>query len=385
MNKFSDDLNFLNKYYDLLILTGENDQSQILVCPQLQSKVMTSTADGLEGKSLGYINYDLISSEKIDPLINPVGGEDRFWIGPEGGQFSVFFKSGAPFTIENAYTPAALDREPFDVVSKEKSKATFRKELELVNYSGNKFSVLVDRTIQIINKAVTEDYLGMEIPEQVKMVAFESINKMTNRGTEAWTKKTGLLSIWILGMFPPSDNTVVVCPFKEILGESIVPIINDDYFGKVSDDRLIINGDVILFKGDGKYRSKIGLSPLRAKSVMGSYDPDNGVLTIVQFSMPAKKSDYVNSMWELQENPYAGDVTNSYNDGPKNKIENEYSGFYELESSSPAVALSGGDGLSHTHRTFHFMGEEKHLNKISNFLLGIHLETIKDAFLVHKF
>jgi hypothetical protein len=178
---------------------------------------------------------------------------------------------------------------------------------------------------------------------------------------------------------------VVVCPFKEILGERIEPIVNDDYFGKVPDDRLVINGDVILFKGDGKYRSKIGLSPLRAKSIMGSYDADNKILTIVQFSMPIKKSDYVNSMWEIQADPYAGDVTNSYNDGPKDTNEDGYGGFYELESSSPAVALSPSESFSHSHRTFHFIGEEKYLDKISKLLLGVNLENIKDSFLVHKF
>jgi hypothetical protein len=35
----------------------------------------------------GWINRKLIASRKIQPHINVFGGEDRFWIGPEGGQF----------------------------------------------------------------------------------------------------------------------------------------------------------------------------------------------------------------------------------------------------------------------------------------------------------
>ena len=40
------------------------------------------------------------------------------------------------------------------------------------------------------------------------------------------------------------------------------------------------------------------------------------MLTIVRFTLPADARDYVNSMWERQQHPFAGDVVNSYNDGP---------------------------------------------------------------------
>ncbi len=78
----------------------------------------------------------------------------------------------------------------------------------------------------------------------------------------------------------------------------------------------MVNDDVIYFAADGEYRSKIGINPQRSKAVLGSYDADNQVLTIVQFSQPAGVTDYVNSLWKLQDNPYGGDAANSYNDGP---------------------------------------------------------------------
>ena len=66
---------------------------------------------------------------------------------------------------------------------------------------------------------------------------------------------------------------------------------------------------------DGRYRSKIGINPKRSKAILGSYDGDNKVLTIVQFTQPADVTDYVNSLWKLQDNPFGGDAANSYNDG----------------------------------------------------------------------
>src|SRR5436309_3173320 len=70
--------------------------ARIVVCPELQGRVMTSTATGMGGLSFGWINRDLISSGGKRPHINAYGGEDRFWLGPEGGQFSIFFAKGDP-------------------------------------------------------------------------------------------------------------------------------------------------------------------------------------------------------------------------------------------------------------------------------------------------
>ena len=78
---------------------------------------MTSTAGGDAGLSFGWINRELIASGKLQPHINVFGGEDRFWLGPEGGQFSIFFAKGAKFELADWFTPAAIDTLPFQVVS----------------------------------------------------------------------------------------------------------------------------------------------------------------------------------------------------------------------------------------------------------------------------
>jgi hypothetical protein len=146
--------------------------------------------------------------------------------------------------------------------------------------------------------------------------------------------------------------------------------------------RLVIKADegVLFFSGDGKYRSKIGISPKRALPFAGSYDAANGVLTIVHLTIPAGAADYVNSMWEIQENPYGGDVVNSYNDGPSAPGAKPLGPFYELESSSPAAALGPGETLSHVHTTMHFQGPEKALDEIARKVLGVGLDGIRKAF-----
>ena len=378
-NPFGDDVEFLKKHTDVVILSDASGDSRVAVIPQMQGRVMTSTADGSGGLSYGWINRDLVSSGEFLEHMNGFGGEDRFWLGPEGGQFSIFFKKGVPFDLDHWYTPASIDTEPFELVSKSTNKAVFKKDIQLENYSATKFNLRVDREVRVLGKNEAVNELGATPRKNVKMVAFESTNKITNTGSGAWKKETGLLSIWILGMFNPSPETTIVVPFNAGDESTLGPVVNDSYFGKVPSDRLIVADGVLFFSGDGQYRSKIGLSPLRAKPVLGSYDAVNKVLTIVQYNKPEGVTDYVNSMWELQDQPYKGDTVNSYNDGPPEPGAEPMGPFYELESSSMAAALDPGERISHVHRTFHLQGSEADLDPISKAVLGVTIDRIKSA------
>ena len=378
-NTFGDDLEFLKKHTEVVILSDASGNSQVAVLPEMQGRVMTSSAEGTGGLSFGWINRELISSGEIAEHINVFGGEDRFWIGPEGGQFSIFFKNGVPFDLEHWFTPAAIDTETFELVSKSKNRAVLKKNMRLENYSRTAFDVRVDREVRVLGRDEAVNELGTTPAKGVKMVAFESTNKMTNVGDKAWEEETGLLSIWILGMFNPSPKTTIVVPFKTGPESRLGPAVNDAYFGKVPSERLIVKDGVLFFSGDGQYRSKIGLSPQRAKPTLGSYDAVNKVLTIVQYNKPTGVIDYVNSMWELQDEPFKGDTVNSYNDGPPEPGAKPMGPFYELETSSMAAALDPGEKISHVHRTFHLQGSQADLDPIAKAALGVTIDEIKSA------
>ncbi|MBE3095890.1 MAG: hypothetical protein IMZ44_02025, partial [Planctomycetes bacterium] len=111
---FGDDLAFLKQHTNVIVLSDAAGQVQVAVSPALQGRVMTSTTGGLAGPSFGWINRDLMASGKKLEHFNPVGGEERFWLGPEGGQFSIYFAKGAAFDLEHWFVPAAIDTEPFD-------------------------------------------------------------------------------------------------------------------------------------------------------------------------------------------------------------------------------------------------------------------------------
>jgi hypothetical protein len=376
MNTYGDDLAFLRAHQDVIELSDSSGDARLALVAEYQGRVMTSTSGGLDGSSYGWLNREAIASKERRPHINVFGGEDRFWLGPEGGQFSIFFAPGDPFDLEHWQTPEPIDWGAWELVERDATRAHFRKSIELVNYAGTKLTLEADRTIRLLGS----DESGFAVDGPTRVVAFESENVIANAGDAPWTKETGLLSIWVLGMFNPSPETTIVLPFVDGPESELGPIVNDAYFGKVPADRLVVKNSVIYFRGDGLHRSKIGISRARVRETVGSYDARGKVLTLVQYNLPKNATEYVNSMWEIQSEPYRGDVVNSYNDGPPAPGAKPLGPFYEIESSSPAAQLAPGERLTHVHRTFHFEGPEEELDKIARAALGVTLADIASAF-----
>jgi len=376
---FGYDLTFLKKYDQVILLQDSSGEAQVLVSPKFQGKVFTSTAQGLKGTSFGWINYDLIASGKIMEHMNVYGGEDRYWLGPEGGQYSIFFKPGVEMAFKNWHTPKEIDIESFDLVSSNKKMVSMKKEIHLSNYAHTEFDMRLTRDVRLLENNETEKLLNIGVDPDVKVVAFETKNSLMNTGQNPWNKQNGTLCIWILGMFRPSDKATVVIPYRQGGEERLGKIATTDYFGQIPEDRLRIEDGIIYFKADGNHRSKLGVAVKRAKQYAVSYDPLSGSLTIVNYSKPPGASEYINQLWKIQDDPFNGDVVNSYNDGPL-EDGTQLGPFYELESSSPAAFLSPGESITHYHRTFHFVGTDDKLSMISEDVLGIDIEKIKTVF-----
>jgi hypothetical protein len=371
---YGSDMAFLKKYTRKIVeLSGNDGRSKVLLSADYQGRVMTSTASGDTGLSFGWLNYALISSGKKRKSFNPVGGEERFWLGPEGGQYSIYFKKGDSFTINNWQVPYIIDTVTFDVVESSKNKAVFKSQASLTNYSGTKFDLAVERRIAILDKDDAAKKLNINIPENIGFVGYETENRLQNIGKADWTREKGLVSIWLLGMFTPTPETVVIIPFRP--GDSSRSHITDNYFGVMPKDRLQITDSILFFVCDGKYRSKIGLSPVIAKALAAGYDFRHNVLTLV---IPEIHPDaaYVNSKWEWQKEPYKGDVVNSYNDGPL-EDGTQMGPFYEIESSSPALALKQGQSGTYVQATLHLQGDYPSMRQLATALLGVDLDKIK--------
>ena len=105
------------------------------------------------------------------------------------------------------------------------------------------FDVGISREIVLLGAEGIAGAIGVPLPGTVNAVGFESRNAITNTGEEAWTRKSGLLSIWIPGMFRPGARTTVVIPFREGPEERLGPVVNDAYFGQIPAERLVLSSD----------------------------------------------------------------------------------------------------------------------------------------------
>jgi hypothetical protein len=396
---YAETVAFLKKHTNVVELT--DGDARVAVCPEWQGRVMTSTCGGMEGQSFGFVNDDFINAGKSNLHFNNYGGEERLWLSPEGGQFSLWFapgKLGKEQNLDNWFTPPAFNEGDWtakrpaanvrDAEPNPPRSAQTSAEMKFQNTSGTQFHLHVDRFIKLLHEVELAEFLGNSTAEKicsaaVKHVAYETHNTLTNRGDDM-TREKGLVSIWILGMMNSGPETVVIVPYRPGSEAEMGPVVKSDYFGAVPAERLQTLPEAVLLRADGNYRSKIGVSQRRVHNLVGSIDFHNHVLTLVHFSMPADptKELYMNNQWggPLAE-PYRGDVVNSYNDGPPAPGKKGMGPFYEIESLSPARELKTGQSLSHKHATIHIQAEMPVLAALAKETLGVDLEKVKSTML----
>jgi len=370
---FAYDLHFLQQHDSGLVVLRRGDAA-ILVSPRYQAKVFTSTAEGDTGTSFGWVHYKAFDGPP-DAHMNAYGGENRLWLGPEGGRFSLFFAKGDSMTFTHWKTPAAFDTESWQLTDHSPTGATMEKDMRLTSFAGTPLSLHIRRGVKLLEPGGIDSLLQLGPDSSIKVVGYRTENVLTNTGSDAWTEATGMPCVWILDMFKPSPSTTIVIPYKQD-GVNAKPATTD-YFGEIAADRIKYENGVLFFKADGKSRGKLGIHPARATNVAGSYDAENGILTIIQFDVDPL-GRYLNQEWNTVKPPFSGDAMNAYNDGPL-ADGSQMGPFYEMESVSAAAFLPPGHSLTHWHSVFHFTGDRAGLDRISRKLLGVSLDTIKTA------
>lgn len=346
------------------------------IVPQWQGRIVTS-ATSRSSPGFGWINRKLIQLRCEQRQANLYGGEDRVWIAPEGGQFSFYFPPGCSFQFEHWRCPTLIDTLPFSLteVTDQRVHCTGRSRVQ--NHSGHWFEMEIGRTLILLEREDVASTLGAPLGDSLQVVAHESRTTLANVGDWPWTRGTGLPALWILGMFQPSDAAIMIIPFRSGPESELGAVVTSDYFGPLDESRLRIDQrhQVLLFRGDGKYRSKIGVAYPRARSRLGSWDPQRRVLTLVEFTLPPTDLGYTNNLWKWQEHPWQGDVVNAYNDGPQADAE-PLGPFYELETLSPALALAPMQSYEHRHRTIHLVGDAEALSSVARQCLGVDLSVV---------
>jgi len=266
-------------------LLSDNKKGRIAISPEIQGKVLTTD-------------------------IAEIGGEERLWFGPLGSQHSFYFQQLKPFNGGNWLVPPSLSTEPYHLKKFVSKEVLLSKQITLTNFIGTEFNFEVLRKIRLLEQEDVENNLNIKIKNGLSYVAYESINSIQNKDDKPWKKETGLVSVWNLNMFKGSDETVVIIPLiNEVSMDKIYK-----YLGPLDQSRIQLKQNSLLFKADGKYRSKIGVPHEMAPKIYGSYSKDKERLTIVQYRKTIE-TDYSNSDISIQDNPYEGEIIPIYNDG----------------------------------------------------------------------
>lgn len=347
-------LNTIKANTDVIELTSNYGHSRLIVSPFHQGKIIASTYQGLDGDYNGWVNWSALEKN------TGIGGEERLWLGPLGGQFSFYYQQIEPISDDNWEVPEPIDAESYQVLETGEDFVKMYKTMKLTNFVGTSFNLKIDRTIKLLSKKHIQEHLNILIGENTSFVAFQTKNSLTNKDTITWEKETGLVGLWSAGMYQGTDDTVVIIPLKS---EAELKDIYQ-YMGALDSTRLQLKNNILVYKGDGKYRSKIGIPPQLAPSIYGCYSKSKNRLTIVQYKKE-KDTLYSNSFVSVQDEPYKGEAIPIYNNSAD---------FFELESNAPLKALQPNETTSHWHRVYHFSDDDVALNKISVKLLGIELK-----------
>ena len=370
---FGQDLSFFSKHQAEIVILGEGD-SLVAVSPKYQGRVMTSTFGGVEGPSLGWINHELLADNKIGLQTYQIGGEDRFWVGPQGGDYSIFFPMGSIYSADNWRAPAGISVDNWRMTARSKTQARFEKDTDFENAKGKRFKVKAERELTVLNRTQISEILGIEIPEAVKVVGFQSFNKLTNMGETPWGADSGMLNISVQSCFNANKKVRVFIPYKPGDPEKLGDIVRDNYFeaSGAGDGSLLVDPAYISFRADGRKMAGIGVSGKRSEGIALSYDDTNRVLTIILYIKPSGERSYLQNSWRRSGvQRFDGDAISVYNNGPLARTSVIADPFYEISTHSPALNLAPNKSQFHLQRTFHFGGSEYDLGLISYKLTGI--------------
>jgi hypothetical protein len=198
---------FAKRNINTVELKDPHSNAGVLIIPAYQGRVMTSTADGNEGPSFGWINYKHIESGKLSSQFNPFGGEERLWLGPEGGPFSIYFKKDTEQVFSNWVVPKEIDTDEFIIVAQSEESVSFHKDFTLTNASGTTMNIGIDRGIRILGREEAEASLGLKMGDSLTFVAYQSENTLINNGQSAWTEKTGVYpsGCWLCSIPLPKE------------------------------------------------------------------------------------------------------------------------------------------------------------------------------------
>ncbi|MDR0337177.1 MAG: hypothetical protein LBI18_08820 [Planctomycetaceae bacterium] len=340
---YRDAVNYLGSKTQILELYNQIG-GRVVICPDWNGNVMTSTCNGIDGNSFGLINVKAIDANATDWYYNSYGGEDQL----------VFFPQDGVFVIDSVSQHFAVQ---------------MRRSAKLSTDHGNHVEFDLIRTVHLLDNYELLDAFGDAVAislgqMDVSFVGFVTVNSLVNNTIHSllWNDP---VSFQIRGMFNAGLNTVAVVPFQQVDEPESEPPIDTDFFGFSPHGRLRLLPTAALLRTDGRCRCQITVARKRVKPILGSLDFREGTLTLIAFDM--------------QELPYFSEsdtVVRAYNHGSSFPGETEFAGFYEFNIFSPIHDLPHSETWTHRQYTLHINADNETLTYLVREVFGVEYERI---------
>jgi hypothetical protein len=317
---------------------------RIVICPDWNGNVMTSTCDGIDGNSFGLINVNAIDAGKTDWLYNSYGGEDQLIFFPESGEF-------------------VIDSMPQHPVVR------MRRSVRLNAVHGNHVEFDLIRTVRLLERYEIHEAFGdaaaVSLDQMdVSLVGFVTTNSIVNNVIHS-PSRIPPVSIQIRGMFNSGQSMAAVIPFQPAEDPKLEVPIDTNFFGSSPHGRLRYLPAAALLRTDGKYRCQVTVPHERAKPFLGTLDFRGGTLTLVTF--------------DILELPYSDELkqeVRAYNHGPTFPGETDFAQFYEFNIYSQIRKWSHGETRTFHQYTLHINADNRTLTYLVREVLGVEYEQV---------
>ncbi len=305
---------------------------------------MTSTCDGINGSSFGFINV-----QGIEDTHRFYGGEDHWEL----------FSDYLTLSMEQ---PLDCEVAEFEL--------RFQRHVHRTDWNGTSAELEICRTVRLLDNDGVCAVFGQAVAASVgqadvSYVSFETENTAINRAESPTAPAISCSHC----LFNANPYTVAVLPFRTGSEEELGQPYDVEYFGTAPHGRLRRLPGGLLLKADGKGACQITLTQKRALPLVGSIDFRAGFLTLIVFDVPPPQEWQPEYMAEENETNDGDNIVRAVNRG-------SFTGYYGFDFFSLPQQWDCGESLVHSRYTIHINADNETLAYLVDHLFGIDYEEI---------
>jgi hypothetical protein len=314
---------------------------RVAVCPQWNGRVMTSTCDGLDGTSFGFINVRKINANIEDSPFSYYGGEDQFTFSPTTGGYAV--------------------------TSTNNSEVSLRRTFQTADAAGKLGQFELQRTVSLLDRDGIALVFGEAVDTALNRTDVSAVGFYTANVVQSETK--ALVSGRLRGMFNATPHTVAVIPYLPNDPYDEESSLATNFFGGAPNGRIRHLLQTLLIRADGAGRCQISTLRSWTASVWGMIEFQTGSLTLWSYELPMFSDE---------------DSVRFYNHGATHPGEQSFPRFYEADILASPQELYPDESLKYSQYTLHLSADNTTLAHLVKNLFGAGYEQIYDKMLRYR-